>query len=154
AKPNGTVELFYDDSCANCEGKTFFASVTVSPGGSFIYNGPINQKITATVTDTFGNTSAFSTCTDSAAGGCIVAGFTSDMLTTCPDADVTFTDQTITAPGSTLSSWSWDFGDGSTDNTQSPIHSYVDAGTYTIQLIVSNTNGCSDTASAEITVNE
>jgi len=154
AKPNSTVELYYDDSCTYCEGKTFFASVTATPAGSFVYNGPITQKFTATATDTSGNTSAFSTCTDSAAGGCIVASFSVTPLSGCPSADVIFNDQTITAPGSTLTSWNWDFGDGSVASTQSPTYAYLDPGTYTVQLVVSNSNGCSDTVSTEITINE
>ena len=36
------------------------------------------------------------------------------------------------------SSWSWNFGDGSTSSTQNPIHSYSTAGTYNVTLQVSN----------------
>ncbi|MDD5570394.1 MAG: PKD domain-containing protein [Bacteroidales bacterium] len=40
-----------------------------------------------------------------------------------------------------VTSWIWDFGDGSTSNLQNPLHTYNASGTYTVQLIVSNTNG-------------
>ena len=42
--------------------------------------------------------------------------------------------------------YSWDFGDGSAVSNQvSPVHTYASAGTYTVQLIVSN-GSCTDTA--------
>ena len=40
------------------------------------------------------------------------------------------------------SSWSWDFGDGSTSTEQNPSHIYVAPGTYSISLTVCNDNGC------------
>ncbi len=46
----------------------------------------------------------------------------------------------------------WDFGDGTTDSvTVSPTHSYPQ-GNYTVELIVLSSNGCSDTSSTAITV--
>lgn len=54
---------------------------------------------------------------------------------------VNFTDRSRNNP----SSWSWDFGDGSTPATaENPTHTYESAGTYTVSLTVSNANG-SDT---------
>lgn len=46
----------------------------------------------------------------------------------------------------------WDFGDGSADSTaHSPMHSYSEAGWYTVQLIARNSR-CTDTTSVSITV--
>ncbi|MFM9028173.1 MAG: PKD domain-containing protein, partial [Bacteroidota bacterium] len=43
-------------------------------------------------------------------------------------------------------SWAWDFGDGTVlFGEQSPTHVYSDSGTFTIQLIVTNDGGCTDT---------
>ena len=47
--------------------------------------------------------------------------------------------------------WNWDFGDGSTSTDANPAHVYAAAGTYTVNLTVSNADG-SDTASKAITV--
>ena len=44
-----------------------------------------------------------------------------------------------------ITSWSWDFGDGSSSNVQNPQHSYSDPGLYTITLITLNSAGCVDT---------
>ncbi|MCH8904076.1 MAG: S8 family serine peptidase [Bacteroidetes bacterium] len=52
---------------------------------------------------------------------------------------------------SDASSWSWDFGDGKSDNSQNPGHTYSTGGSYTVTLIA--TNGCgSDTVEQTITV--
>jgi PKD repeat protein len=58
-----------------------------------------------------------------------VAGFThADTGLT-----ITFTD---TSSGAT--SWDWDFGDGSIDSVQNPVHTYASGGTYSVCLTVSN----------------
>lgn len=44
--------------------------------------------------------------------------------------------------------WEWDFGDGGTSTQRNPIHSYQNAGAYTVKKQVTDSNGCSDTASA------
>ncbi len=47
----------------------------------------------------------------------------------------------------------WDFGDGSpTDSTNNPNHIYAQAGTYSVQLIVFNACGLSDTTVQSVTV--
>ena len=38
-------------------------------------------------------------------------------------------------------SWQWDFGDGSSNSTQNPIHTYTSAGKYTVTLTVKDSNG-------------
>ena len=58
--------------------------------------------------------------------------------------------------GVTISSWNWEFGDGTSSNVQSPPdHLYPLTGVetkYTISLIVANDQGCSDTARQQIDV--
>lgn len=50
----------------------------------------------------------------------------------------TFTDRSQNAV-----SWLWDFGDGSTSTSANPVHSYMEAGTYTVTLTVANSAGVS-----------
>jgi PKD repeat protein len=45
-----------------------------------------------------------------------------------------FSDLSTGAP----TSWLWNFGDGATDTTQNPVHTYAANGTYTVTLTVSN----------------
>jgi gliding motility-associated-like protein len=44
-----------------------------------------------------------------------------------------------------IASWNWNFGDGNTSNQTNPTHIYQTNGTYQVQLIVQNTDGCLDT---------
>lgn len=78
-----------------------------------------------------------------------LADFTATPSGCSTPISVTFTDNTV---GFT-SSWNWDIdNNGTTDYTiQSPTHSYLTAGTYTIRLIASNANG-SDTMIKTITI--
>ncbi len=54
--------------------------------------------------------------------------------------------------GSDIATYLWDFGDGSTDSTATPSHTYTEDGTYNVQLFVSNECGWSDTARAQVVV--
>ncbi|MES2592332.1 MAG: PKD domain-containing protein [Bacteroidota bacterium] len=49
-----------------------------------------------------------------------------------------------TIPGDTISTWLWDFGDGSTSTLQNPSHVYPAAGTYQVSLSVMSFGGCSN----------
>ncbi|PVX24545.1 MAG: hypothetical protein CW691_07460, partial [Candidatus Bathyarchaeum sp.] len=51
-----------------------------------------------------------------------------------------------------ITSYSWDFGDGTTGSGVTASHSYVDDGEYTIMLTVTDNKGTSDTKTATITV--
>ncbi len=58
-----------------------------------------------------------------------------------PPHDVDFNNQTIGGV-----SFEWDFGDGITSTEASPTHTYTDFGVYPVQLIATNSNGCSVTS--------
>jgi gliding motility-associated-like protein len=63
----------------------------------------------------------------------------------CVGSATTFTDLSL-PNGGTITSWTWDFGDGSpTSNLQNPTHMYPSDTTYNITLIVQNAAGCVDT---------
>lgn len=51
------------------------------------------------------------------------------------------------------SSYNWDFGDGSTSINTLPTHNYTSTGNFNVNLVVSNTYGCSDSISSNIVVN-
>ena len=69
APANSIVELFYDNSCAFCQGKTFVVSTTATAGGTFsVTNAAFTTTVnlSATATQSGGgnnrNTSPFSNC--------------------------------------------------------------------------------------------
>ncbi|WP_193212822.1 putative Ig domain-containing protein [Luteolibacter marinus] len=64
--------------------------------------------------------------------------------------EVTFTD-TSAAPDSSIASWSWNFGDGSSSTAQDPVHTYAGPGVYPVTLTVANTEGLEDTSSSTVT---
>ncbi|MBK9730447.1 MAG: PKD domain-containing protein [Chitinophagaceae bacterium] len=151
--PNGIVEIFANDTCTFCEGKNHIATVTANANGAFIYNAAISGSVTATVTDAEGNTSAFATCADTTIGNCIVAGFITSIVH-CENQPVSFLDQTVTDPSTEISSWDWNFGDGVTSTEPSPEHAFATDGTFSVQLIATNSNGCSDTIIKSIVIND
>lgn len=63
ALANSTIELFYDDECPGCEGKTYIGTTAADNNGNWSYALPATGDIVATATDTYGATSAFSTAT-------------------------------------------------------------------------------------------
>ena len=70
----------------------------------------------------------------------LVADFSASPTSRLAPLTVNFTDQST----GDITSWSWDFGDGSTSTMQNPSHTYTDSGTYTVSLTVTGPKG-SDT---------
>ncbi len=68
--------------------------------------------------------------------------------------EVKFSDGSYIISGSPINQWLWNFGDGGTSVQQSPAHPYSVSGVYTVQLVVINEIGCSDTIIKNITVHE
>jgi PKD repeat protein len=65
------------------------------------------------------------------------ADFTANTTTGMSPLAVAFTDTTLGFPAS----WTWDFGDGESSPERNPVHTYPDAGTYSVSLIVTNAGG-------------
>lgn len=73
--------------------------------------------------------------------------FTASPAKGCIPFPVTFTDKSNPVNG-TISTYSWDFGDGTTGSGSSPVHTYNNVLSPTVTLTVTNSNGC--TASKQI----
>lgn len=71
------------------------------------------------------------------------ASFTSTAATA--GASTTFDASASTTPIGTIQGYAWDFGDGTTETTTSPTtaHTYAVAGSYTVTLTVTNSQGTS-----------
>jgi chitodextrinase len=54
--------------------------------------------------------------------------------------------------GTTISSYSWSFGDGTTSVGIQSSHTYLTAGNYTVRLTVTDNTGATDTASTKATI--
>lgn len=68
----------------------------------------------------------------------LVAQFSADRTVAYQGETLEFFDQSATSGGGEISSWTWDFGDGTTSTEQSPKKAYTEAGTYTVSLTVSD----------------
>lgn len=59
--PDNIIELFYNEDCPTCEGKTYFATVTSDSEGKWSYNGTVaSDNVIATAMDIFFATSEYS----------------------------------------------------------------------------------------------
>lgn len=67
----------------------------------------------------------------------LIAAFTASSISINLGQPIQFSDQSTGNP----TSWSWDFGDGSTSISKNPTHTYSKAGTYTVSLTVSSNTG-------------
>jgi gliding motility-associated-like protein len=70
--------------------------------------------------------------------------FAADDSLLCDGGIINFTDSTIS--NGVINGYLWNFGDGGTSALQNPSHNYTAPGFYTVRLIVTTANGCSDTA--------
>lgn len=71
--------------------------------------------------------------------GTIRASFTADKSSVLVGELITFTDTSTSANG--ITSWLWDFDDGTYSTVQSPKHSYYNAGTHNIKLTIKGPDG-------------
>ncbi len=77
------------------------------------------------------------------------AGFTYDTSPSNGKAPLTLTVTDTSTPQSCISSWLWTWGDGLTTLGKTPgSHTYVLAGTYSVTLTVTNSNGLTNTTGA------
>ncbi len=110
---------------------------------SHTYHHPGVYQITVTTTDNTGCMATSPPYNITVSGPTVQ--FTTPNQISCGPLAATFTDQSTAAPGSSLTSWSWDFGDGSTAIGQvPPPHNYNFQGIYQVTEKVTDNNGCSD----------
>jgi len=97
------------------------------------------------------NVSNLNGCTDSISRVINIpqptASFTASPLVGCVPLNVTFTNTSFTYLPSSykITSWSWDFGDGTFSTLKNPTHTYFDTATFTVTLIITDESGCKDT---------
>ncbi len=72
------------------------------------------------------------------------ANFTASLTQLCKNSSTTFNATSLNTP-SGITSYTWNFGDNTTGTGNAIAHNYVNAGNYSVQLIVADLNGCLDT---------
>ena len=111
------------------------------------YQAPGIYYVTLNVTTAGG-------CTDSLRKQVIIyskpdANFNS--TTVCLNNPTSFTN-TSTINNGTITNWFWNFGNGVTSSVQNPSPVYASPGTFNVSLIVTTSNGCTDTIVQPVTV--
>ncbi len=151
--PNPVADFEVNSDCA---GRAIFFTNNSSPEGlNYSWNfGNGNTSVAAEPSEVFSQGGNYTitliasngSCTDTATQTLVVfaqpvAGFTAVPLRAVENEEsVVFSNSTTGAD-----TWQWDFGDGQTSNTFEPTHIYTEAGFYTITLVASNQQGCTDT---------
>lgn len=127
------------------------------PGNSYLWTtGDTSQTIVVynsgsygvTVTDPDGCTGSINI--SAITNPLPVANFTSSQV--CFGGTTLFTDISNVTSG-TITSWSWDLGDGNSSLQQNPTHTYANDGTFTVTLDITTNNGCNATYTANVNVN-
>jgi PKD repeat protein len=80
----------------------------------------------------------------------VVTDFVFDSTQFCDLGTVKFTNQTVS--NDFITGYHWSFGDGAVSTTANPVHRYSQPGSYTVQLVATTQNGCTDTKSLKDTV--
>lgn len=116
------------------------------------YNAPGNYTVTLTVINSLGCTNTISRPATVDIVDPPTAAFTPSDTIGCRPLGVVYTDQSTggTAP---VVAWDWDFGNGTSSTLQNPTNTFSNAGTFTVQLIVTDSSGCMDTTARNIVVN-
>ena len=115
---------------------------STDPNPQHAYNFFGNYNVSLTVTNTTG-CSVTNTQTQYIQLSETTANFEPDVYGFCIPLTVNFSNLSIS--GSPITSWQWDFEDGTTSTQQNPTHTFSDTGIYTITLIIENADGCIDT---------
>ncbi|MDF3029407.1 MAG: Ig domain protein group 2 domain protein [Fluviicola sp.] len=130
---------------------------TFEDGGTEVGCGTISQQF-----NTAGTFDVTLTITDG--NGCSNSLSDSDLITIYPEVDASFGvnvyEQSVLYPvfnfsntSTNATSYSWEFGDGTTSTQTNPTHTYDDKpGVYHVILYASNAAGCIDSAVAVVSV--
>jgi PKD repeat protein len=114
------------------------SSTATSPFNYYMAKGKYDISLVATSDKGCRDTATTSITVDNV----VVPGFTFSNV--CVGSQVSFTNTTNASCGK-VSSYQWSFGDGNISSQLSPSHLYTKAGSYNVQLVVTEKSGRKDT---------
>ncbi len=163
--PIETIQVYFSDSIACQNAELAFNNTTVGSDLFFQWTfedgTTINEKDAFKTFDTHGKTevtlSAFSSHCQSTFSKELdilpAPEIIFDYDGTCVGSPTSFINNTNYAD--TLSTYNWNFADGTTSNEKSPSHQYTSTTTetYFVQLEVENSDGCKSSKNKPVTIN-
>lgn len=130
---------------------TFWQLPTLSFTDSGLTAGSHNYRVYAT--DPFGNRVNTATLTVNVpVGGAGNSPPTASFTATSNLLQASFNAAASTDPDGTISSYAWNFGDGTSGTGQQTTHTYAQAGTYQVTLSVTDNGGATATTSKNVQV--
>ena len=154
SSPAPTVSI--TGSTQLCPGETVTLSSSTGDTYQWYLNGnPINGATSQTYSASAAGTYAVDVTNSNPCNGAGMSANTTVTVLTAPTAGFTWSVPVVNQYQFTNSSanatiYAWDFGDLSGSSAQNPIHIYTANGTYTVTLIVTGSNGCTDTTTQVI----
>ena len=124
-------------------------STATNPSKTYSAAGTYNVQLTVADDDGATNSITRAVTVTSTANTPPVANFTF----TTSGLTASFTD-TSTDSNGTIASRAWNFGDGTTSTAANPSKTYAAAGTYTVQLTVTDNGGATNSTSKSVTVSD
>lgn len=135
-----------------CAGNAISLKIGNQPGLNYVWND--NSTNPSLTINTSGQYSAIVTNTNNCVAkdtiNVTVLGFapTASFLNSiaCKNNIVSFTDNSVPPSGNTISSWFWNYGDGTTladtSHFQNPNYTYADTGNFNVNLTITTNVGC------------
>lgn len=127
-------------TATNVTGDNIKRSIGTTKNLSYIFNYVGNYSIRLTSENSIGsNESVQQTWVNVTLGRSITADFSVSNTSGIQPLLTHFTDLSTTNEAE-IDTWSWDFGDGNTSTSQNTDHTYVNNGTYSANLTITNTS--------------
>ncbi|MFI5220484.1 MAG: gliding motility-associated C-terminal domain-containing protein [Bacteroidia bacterium] len=160
------ADFDYDLKCGNKVEFTDGSSVNNAVINNWIWNfGDLNLSSDINPTHQYASQNTFSvSLVVTASNNCkglvtkniavenlIQAGFSFDGE--CEGNEISFTDNSTTISGKIIL-WKWNFGDDNFSAAQNSFHNYVTSGIYFPKLVIVSDEGCIDSVSEEISIND
>jgi PKD repeat protein len=152
---NMTVNLGADTTI--CEGGNLTLDAGNS-GAAYLWStGATTQQIVATTEGEYSVTINFEGCEikDTVIvqqKPAIDGNYTYTVGEACLPVAVNFTDKSVLDCNQTVSSWFWEFGDGTTSAEKNPVHHFNATGDYAVKLTVTASGGSVSTLSKMVTI--
>jgi gliding motility-associated-like protein len=139
---------FHDNSTGNPTAWTWDlgnGQISSSQNPSTVYSNPGTYSITLIVKNSSGASSVKKTDYITVYPY-PTTNFKANLNLACAPATVQFIDLSTPGQGS-ITQWAWNFGDGNTSGVPNPVNTYTQPGYYNVSLKVTNSQGCSNSAS-------